>query len=65
MPTVAPKTPRDMLVGSAGAPFLVFNLDSQSVKMMATQVGETYHPAHASISIPYEHRTRFGIFPVL
>jgi hypothetical protein len=60
MPTVAPKTPRDMLVGSAGAPVLVFSLGMDQLRMPECKT-KTHHPAHASMSIPYEHKTRFGM----
>jgi hypothetical protein len=61
MPTVAPKIPRDMLVGSAGAPVLVFSLGVDQLRMLESVKTKTHHPAHASMSIPYEHKTRFGM----
>lgn len=62
MPTVAPKTPRDTFVGSAGAPSLVFSLVNCQSSNSGKTMNKTYQPADASMSIPYEHRTRLGIF---
>lgn len=62
IPTVAPNTPREMSVGLAGAPVLVFSLeDQQHILGGRSMWAGAHQPAAASMSIPYEHSTRFGI----
>lgn len=60
IPTVAPKIPREMSVGLAGAPVLVLSLTSVN-KRGSIGHPDTYQPLTASISMPYEHKARFGI----
>jgi hypothetical protein len=62
IPTVAPKIPREISVGLAGTPVLVFSLIlGQQSSLQRKLSGYPYQPLTASMSIPYEQRTRLGM----